>query len=141
MASPSLEDRLAINDLFVRYTISLDSFDTEGVISCFVEDCRLVTPIHGDFRGHAGIREWMIPNLRVRDAGGRFRHVISNLVIDVEEDRAKAKCYLLDYLTMPGQPAELLSPGIYECDLVKVGKEWRFTSRVVQMDYIFKLPV
>lgn len=32
MATPSVEDRNAINDLFVRYMWALDAGDVEGVI-------------------------------------------------------------------------------------------------------------
>ncbi len=35
MAKPSIEDRLAIEDLFVRYTTALDNGDVDGVVSCF----------------------------------------------------------------------------------------------------------
>jgi hypothetical protein len=31
----SVEDRLAIQDLFIRYAFVLDGGDVEGVVSCF----------------------------------------------------------------------------------------------------------
>jgi len=34
----SIEDRLAINDLFVRYTTALDAGDVETVVDCFTAD-------------------------------------------------------------------------------------------------------
>jgi 3-phenylpropionate/cinnamic acid dioxygenase small subunit len=139
VARPSIEDRIAIEDLFVRYTTSLDDFDIAGIESCFAEDCLLQTPQNGEFRGRSSIREWMKPNLAVKDWGGQFRHIISNFMIDVDGDRAKAQCYLLDYLTVNGT-TELLSPGIYDCDLVKRDGEWRFVRRAVIMDKPYSLP-
>jgi hypothetical protein len=139
VATPSADDRLAIEDLFIRYTTCLDGFDIAGIESCFVEDCLLVTPQNGDFRGVASIRDWMKPNLAVKDLGGRFRHVISNFRIDVNGDRAKASCYLLDLLVIDGR-TEVLSPGIYDCDLVKVHGTWLFERRAVVMDKPYSLP-
>ena len=71
------------------------------------------------------------------EQGGQFRHVLSNLRIDVEGDTARAKCYLLDFLTRDGK-TELLSPGDYDCELIRVGDDWRFKTRLVHMDRQFK---
>ena len=92
MATPSVEDRLAIGDLFVRYTTALDECDIDTVVSCFTEDCTLVSPIHGAFRGHQGIRDFAAPNVKLKERGAQFRHFISNLTIDADGDRAKAYC-------------------------------------------------
>ena len=51
LAKPTIEDRLAIEDLFVRYAASLDRFDIPGIESCFVEDGILETPNRGVFQG------------------------------------------------------------------------------------------
>ena len=33
-----IEDRLAINDLFVRYTTALDAGEVDTIVGCFTED-------------------------------------------------------------------------------------------------------
>ena len=139
MATPSIEDRLAISDLFVRYTTALDECDIDRVVSCFTPDCTLVSPSHGAFHGHDGIRKFAAPNVKLKERGAQFRHFISNLVIDQQGDLAKAYCYLLDFVTVDGK-TELLSPGVYDCDLVKQGGAWRMKQRLVNMDYKFTLP-
>ena len=139
MAIPSVEDRLAISDLFVRYTTALDACDIDTVVSCFTEDCTLVSPIHGAFHGHQGIRDFAAPNVKLAARGAQFRHFISNLVIDADGDRAKAYCYLLDFVTVDGK-TELLSPGVYDCDLVRRDGAWLMKQRLVNMDYKFSLP-
>jgi hypothetical protein len=35
---PLIEDRFAINDLFVRYTTALDAGDVDTIVACFTED-------------------------------------------------------------------------------------------------------
>src|SRR5215203_4466857 len=139
MAKPSIEDRLAISDLLVRYTTGLDECDIDKVVNCFTADCTLVSPIHGAFQGHRGIRDFAAPNVRLKERGAQFRHFISNLVIDLNGDRAKAYCYLLDFVTVDGK-TRLLSPGVYDCDLVRQDGEWLISQRLVNMDHKFTLP-
>ena len=94
----------------------------------------------GRFAGHAGIREFALRTVKVRDErGGQFRHVVTNLRVDTDGDRAVAHCYLLDFLTVAGA-TELLSPGEYRCELVRVAGAWRLTHRAVAMDRAFPPP-
>jgi ketosteroid isomerase-like protein len=139
MGKPSVEDRLAIEDLFVRYTTALDEGDVEGVVGCFTEDGWLDSPIVGRHDGKARLRQFAVKIADRRRPGTQFRHVISNFRIDVSGDRGRARCYLLDYATVAGT-TELLSPGEYDCQLKKVGGEWLFASRLVMMDKPFSIP-
>ena len=52
----SIEDRLAIDDLFVRYATALDGGDVDGIVSCFTEDGSLESPVVGVRVGQAAIR-------------------------------------------------------------------------------------
>lgn len=140
MTPASLNDWFDVHSLFVRYTTSLDACDADAVVDCFTPDGWLESPVLGRFEGHAGIRDFVGRTIKVRDErGGQFRHVISNLRVDTEGNRAVARCYLLDYLTVGGT-TELLSPGEYECGLTRASGAWRFESRVVRMDRRFPPP-
>jgi ketosteroid isomerase-like protein len=139
MAAASLADWFAINNAFIRYATELDRGNVEAVVDCFSEDARLVSPVMGDFRGHAGIRDFASRTERLkREEGVQFRHVVSNLVVDVDGDEAHATCYLLDFKTRDGKTV-LLSPGEYECTLRKSGGRWLFERRAVVMDSPFKV--
>jgi ketosteroid isomerase-like protein len=140
MRASSLEDRLSIGDLLVRYTTSLDEGDIEGVVSCFTEDGVVDSPITERFEGRERIRFFAsrIASYR-RDHGAQLRHFISDLQIEVDGDRARATCYLLDFLTIGGK-TELLSPGQYDCRLIRAGGEWLIESRLVHMDRHFRMP-
>ena len=139
MGTPSVEDRLAIEDLFIRYTTAMDEGDVEGVVGCFIEDCVLESNVIGRHPGIAGVRMLATQMAKLKDEGRAYRHVISNFRIDVTGDRALARCYLLDYLTQNGK-IELVSPGEYECDVVRTGRGWLFARRRVQTDRQFSLP-
>jgi hypothetical protein len=73
-----------------------------------------------------------------RERDGQFRHVVSNLIVDVEGDHANATCYLLDYLTANGK-TELLSPGEYRCTLTRIDGRWLFNNRMVTLDQPFPI--
>jgi ketosteroid isomerase-like protein len=137
MADASPEDWLAIERLFIRYATSLDHGDVEAVVRCFTANAVLESPVQGTFAGHAAIRDFAARTARLRDEEGvQFRHVVSNLVADVDGDAARATCYLLDFRTRGGR-TDLLSPGEYTCELARVGGGWLFTRRVVAMDRPF----
>ena len=140
MAKPSIEDRLAIEDLFVRYMTALDNGDVDGVVSCFTQDGWLDSPIVGRDQGREQLRafaEKIAASIRLR--GAQYRHVVSNFRIETTKNRARARCYLLDFVTI-GEKCELLSPGEYDCELEKIGEEWFFVSRIVHMDRTFSIP-
>ena len=140
MAPASLQDWFDVNALFTRYTTALDACEVDAVVDCFAPDGWLESPVLGRFEGHAGIRQFALRTVKVRDErGGQFRHVVSNLRVDVEGDRALARCYLLDFLTVDGTTT-LLSPGEYRCELVRGDGGWRFAGRTVAMDQAFAAP-
>jgi ketosteroid isomerase-like protein len=100
MAAPSIEDRIAINDLFVTYACSLDHGDVEAVVSCFTRDGVIESPAMGKFTGEAGIREFAARNARYQKKPGvQLRHVVSNVRIDVEPDATRARAHCAIYST------------------------------------------
>ena len=135
MTAGSIEDRLAINDLFVRYTTALDRGDVETIVDCFTPDGSLDSPAVGSHSGHAAIRTFAERFAAFNKRGSQLRHVISNLAAEIDGDRAQATCYLLNVLTRDGE-SRLLAPGRYECELVKsADDQWRFQRRVVILDH------
>jgi uncharacterized protein (TIGR02246 family) len=138
MKTPSIEDRLAISDLFVRYTCALDAGEVETLVDCFTEDGALVSPAVGAHTGRAAIRAFAQRFARFRQNGSQLRHVISNLIMQVDGERGHATCYLTVFITRDGQ-SRLLAPGQYDCQLRKVDGDWRFQNRVVRHDHDYTL--
>jgi uncharacterized protein (TIGR02246 family) len=129
----ALEDRLAINDLFVRYATALDGGDVETIVHCFAEDGALESPVVGVYRGRDGIREFATRFARLRESGTQLRHVLSNLAVRLDGDRAHAACYLVTIMTRDGKSV-LRPPGRYECQLQRVDGRWVFKYRLVIED-------
>src|ERR1700736_3867577 len=119
----SIEDRFAINDLFVRYTTALDAGDVATIVACFTEDGSLESPAVGKYSGREGIRAFSERFAALNRRGVQLRHVLSNLAVAVNGDTARATCYLTNILTMDGT-SQLMPPGRYECDLRRVDGDW-----------------
>ena len=133
-----MEDRLAIADLFARYMWAIDTGDVDALVSCFTEDGTLQSPALGRSSGRDEIRAFAQRFAEYRRRGSQLRHVISNLLVEMDGPRASARCYLLVYLTRDGQ-RRLLGPGRYDCSLRKEEGAWRFADRLVVMDHEYDL--
>src|SRR5258708_6456085 len=111
---PSIEDRFAINDLFIRYVTALDAGDVDTIVGCFTKDGALESPVVGKYAGHDGIRTFSERFAALHRRGVQLRHVISNLAMTVDGDRARATCYLVTIMTVDGK-SQLTPPGHYDC--------------------------
>ena len=136
----SVLDRMAIEALFVRYATALDDGEVETVVACFTADAALESPVIGRLEGTDAIRGFAARFAAQRAAGTQFRHMITNLAIEIapEGDRARATAYLLVMISKDGQH-RTLPPGRYECELAKHKGAWRFTRRVVFHDHDYTL--
>jgi uncharacterized protein (TIGR02246 family) len=133
-----MDDRQMINDLFVRYTTALDAGEVDTIVGCFTEDGALESPVVGVHAGQAAIRGFAERFARFRERGSQLRHFISNLAVQVDGDTARATCYLLNVITRDGK-TEVMAPGRYDCQLVKLNGEWLFKHRLVMLDGEVKL--
>ena len=135
----SIEDRFAINDLFVRYSTALDAGDVDTIVACFTEDGALESPAVGKYAGRDGIRAFSERFAAMHRRGVQLRHVISNLAMTVDGDSARATCYLTNIMTVDGE-SRMMPPGRYECELRKIDGTWLFQHRLVILDAPFPLP-
>lgn len=132
-----LEDRAAIHDLFTRYCCALDNGEVETVVACFTADAALKSPVI-DIEGHDEIRAFAGRFAAQRASGAQFRHMVTNVAVTIDRDRATATAYLL-VLISQGDSHRTLPPGRYECDLVKQNGDWRFSRRTVFHDHAYTL--
>jgi hypothetical protein len=140
------EDRAQIEDLQARYLFALDFRDPEAYAATFTEDGVLDYGA-GKIRGRTAIAE-MVANMRanaerqraedtsgLRPAAGR--HNITNIVIEVNGDRARGTAYWFHIGNAnPQRAAQVNSFGHYEDELVKVDGEWLFSLRKIYNEQI-----
>lgn len=128
-------DRMAIEELFVRYYSGLGSGDPDAFGGFFAEDpeldvngiiCRSTAEIS---KMYADVQEDK-PNLT-----GTFRMILSNLIIDVKGDTATAQMLWTQTLNDTIKaPPRLIEQGREYDLLVKQGGRWKIKKRVVIAD-------
>jgi len=128
-------DRMAIEEVFVRYYSGLGSGDPDGFGGFFTDDgeldvngivCRTREEIGALYRDVAADK----PNLT-----GTFRMILSNLFIEVDGDTARAQMLWTQTLndTLKGPPRFIEQGREYDL-LVKQNGRWKIRKRVVIAD-------
>ena len=81
MSTEYLADRLAIEDLFVRYATALDNGQVDTVVGCFTADAALESPAIGRIQGIDAIRAF----------AGRFATEVMPHFLDATPDAPAAR--------------------------------------------------
>jgi len=125
------DDILAIQKLIADYNHIVDAGDGEAFAQLFVEGGSLDTGFNvvkgtDELRGFADFVPTMAPGAR---------HMVTNVSIDGDDDRATAKLYLQMYSTAGGAAeTKLVISGRYEDTLRRDDSTWRFVTRKLTVD-------
>jgi hypothetical protein len=135
------DDRAAIIDLQHRYVLAMDYFDADGYAAVFAEN-GVLDWAGGVVEGREAIREFMSTGtydlrrmgfVAAETPDGRewpstVRHLITNQVVIVEGETAKAITYWMNYANNADRRAiQWLSFGSWEDEYVKIDGEWFFS--------------
>lgn len=123
-----LEDQIGINQLYSRYTHTIDDFDQQRWLDTFAEDG--VFDVDGTpVVGRDQLSAWFSQFEDYSQKG--MRHYISNIGVSVEGETAVGRAYLLVLNLSNGQIA---ASGTYLDSLGKIDGTWRFTRRELHTD-------
>lgn len=89
----ALEDRETIRDLIARYGPLADSGDAEAVAALFAEDGVYAVGGMGEARGRAAIAALISGPVHQSLMADGCAHVLSSPAIDLDGDRAVARCH------------------------------------------------
>lgn len=129
----ALEDRMAIAELLARYADLVDRrewnklgriFALEGTI-----DFRAAGGPQGPFRE---VLAWLD---RVLDSWPNSLHVISNVIVDLDGDRATSRCYFhvpAGRETHQGTQYTVSDSGRFIDRLIRTANGWRIVERVCE---------
>ena len=120
-----LEDRLAVGDVIIKYADSVDQLDYDRYASCFTDDVVVTGFSGGGFTGLTDYIPWWRAAL---GKYGRTQHMIGNIQVTVDGDRAHMRSYVQATHEVPGEPDVLLTLwAAYDDDLIRTPDGWKIT--------------
>lgn len=140
MTGPAEEaaDRAEIVALVHGYAERLDGGDLEGVAALFEHATWRSDTTGQALRGIDQVRP-VYDRVILYDGSPRTKHVITNLVVDLDPDgtRAAARCYFTVLQGAdPGHPIRAILSGRYVDRFEKDGGRWRFSDRLFVTDLV-----
>jgi len=135
-ADPS-RSRQAVEDLIVTYAELVDEGDFAG-LGVLLADASFIgsgAPVSG-----SGAIEKMFQDMLIvyEDGTPRTKHVISNVIIEVDEEAgtADARCYVTVLQAVPGLALQPVAAGRYRDRFERRDGRWLFTERRVRIDLV-----
>jgi len=126
-----IDDRMAIEQLLMEYGRALDNRDFAAFAALFTEDGEWMGA-QGSYHGPKEIQESMEKMFTAAAADipkGKNFHLLTNVIIELQGDRATASSKFIFY-KMNGAKPEAAVAGRYEDRLVRVGGAWKFQQRL-----------
>ena len=125
-----LEDIEAIRQLVARYSHLIDSLDIESWLDLWTDDG--VFAVGGDrTEGRDALRTLGEGSRPIYEVSP-MRHVVTNVLVDVDGDDATSSSYL--QIVVAGQPPTISMTGRYHDRLRRVDGRWRFVERALTSD-------
>jgi 3-phenylpropionate/cinnamic acid dioxygenase small subunit len=129
--SRELVDRLAINDVLVRYAWAIDTKDWNTLDNVFTPDAHIDYTATGGIAGSlAEIKPWLAESLAAFPA---TQHLLSNSQVTIDGDAATARTAVYNPMgaaTRAGPLHFFFMGGIYTDRLMRTAAGWRITDRV-----------
>ena len=126
-----MADREAIRDCLFRYCRGIDRSDPGLVRSAYWPGAM---DYHTGFTGTVEeFIEWALPQLLAMEQN---MHMIGNILINLDGDKAKVETYLWSVSVLPGDdPRQVMVCGRYLDRFEKRDDEWRIAERFVVHDW------
>ncbi|MEX5632464.1 nuclear transport factor 2 family protein [Parafrankia sp. FMc2] len=125
------EDKAQIAEVLIRYATGIDQRDWALFRTCWTAD---VEADYGTVQ-HAGVEAITEYMTRAHENMGPTHHRLSNVVVDVEGDRASARSYVHAVLMLsPDDPGRWIDViGNYTDELVRTPAGWRISRRTTRI--------
>ncbi|MED7953782.1 nuclear transport factor 2 family protein [Streptomyces sp. BE303] len=117
-----IADRIEIADLFSRFARLLDEKRWEEADTVFTADVTGHSPRSGEIHGLDGLVGFM---RQAEVEGEHTQHVTTDLLVDVDGDRAVATANSLVYFYRSGRPPHLSSGLRLACTAARTPAGWR----------------
>jgi 3-phenylpropionate/cinnamic acid dioxygenase small subunit len=124
----ALQDKQEITELCYRYGLTLDGRDWTGLAALFTPDANAFYLDMPPCRGYQAIEDTCRAALEPMSA---TQHLISNVVVRLDGDRAESSCYLQAQHVKAGTPGgdNFVIAGRYDDQLIRTPDGWRIRER------------
>jgi hypothetical protein len=138
MKGPETADRLAIFELYARYSWALDTGDTDGYVALFTEDAEATEETRDGTievrKGHSEIRKLVLKFHERVDFPGH-QHQMAQLVFEPDPDGRKdhwvVRSYAWATINHPPAPPHLHWCGHIRDIVAKTNGEWLIRSKQI----------
>ena len=124
-----VSDKLAIQELNANYFWAVDSNDVKAYLDAWTED-GISQAAYGSVSGHQELASRF--ESMQQSLSKNKRHIVSNLVIELQGDKAVQKCYLVVF-ERQDEPT-VISTAIYHDELTRTSTGWKFSKRSISID-------
>ncbi|HEY8513980.1 MAG TPA: nuclear transport factor 2 family protein [Candidatus Binatia bacterium] len=130
MSQLSVADRLEIQELLSRYCHCIDRGRWDAFPDLFTEDCRLdLSQVMGLYEGRSGLQAFVDT---MKPLGIFMRHLVTNVVIDGDGERAHVESYVVAVTGSEANPTR--TTGFYDDEVVKQDGRWLLHRRTLTLD-------
>jgi 3-phenylpropionate/cinnamic acid dioxygenase small subunit len=130
MSELTVADRLEIQEVLARYCHCIDRGRWDAFPELFSDDCRLdLSQVMGLYEGRDGIRRFVDT---LKPLGVFMRHLVTNVVIRGDGERAHVESYVVAVTGSPQTPNR--TTGFYDDELVKQNGRWKLHRRRLALD-------
>ena len=137
MDQRALEDKIEIGELLARYARGVDSQDWDLWRSVFIPDAYIDYSSAGAAAGPRDeVAAWLAESM---SSIPMTQHVITNVEVDLDGDRASVRALFYNPMQLPGMEALSFCGGRYHHDLVRTPEGWK-SERLVEENLWFVNP-
>lgn len=125
MSDQLVADRIALQDVMLRYTQAVDERNEELYASCFADDVEVIGFGQETFHG---LDAWMAYWRKALEPFGATQHMLSPQLATVDGDTARCRTDVqaLHYLKEP-EGTTLTLWATYEQEMARIDGEWKIT--------------
>jgi 3-phenylpropionate/cinnamic acid dioxygenase small subunit len=130
-----MDDWLAISNLLMRYADLVDAGQLAECAALFSSSTYRVVRTDGrasvHCEGAAEVEAFFSGTILYPDGTPRTKHLITNVAIDLDGDRAAARSYVTVLQATDTLPLQPIASGRYVDELRRVDGAWHFTDRML----------